>query len=232
MPTSRNTSARPLIAAAVAAIVLTGAMIGIGDLIVHMWSHDWPFTAEDGVNRTLQAHRTHTLDDVTAVFSTGASTFYAVAATALAVLVVWWVFRTWREPLFLAGSVMLETAVFLVTTLAVDRARPAVVHMDAAPPTSSFPSGHTAASLALYGGIAVLASRRGVRWPVWILLLIPLAVGTSRMYRGMHHPSDVLAALLLGAACLAIMHRALLADPPVLHRRAVNSGRWKSASRA
>jgi membrane-associated phospholipid phosphatase len=213
MPNSGNERARSLAAMAVAVLALTGAMIGLGDLVAHTWSRDWPFTVEDGLDRTLQTHRTHTLDDVSAAFSTGASTLYAVGATALAVLVAWLVFRTWREPLFLAGAVVLETSVFLLTTLAVDRARPAVVHLDAAPPTSSFPSGHTAAALALYGGIALLTARRGAGWPAWLLLLIPLAVGTSRMYRGMHHPSDVLAALLLGTCCLVIMHRALLTEP-------------------
>jgi undecaprenyl-diphosphatase len=40
---------------------------------------------------------------------------------------------------------------------------------------------------------------------------IPLGVGGSRLYRGMHHPSDVIAGLLLGAAALALSYRIVLA---------------------
>jgi membrane-associated phospholipid phosphatase len=52
------------------------------------------------------------------------------------------------------GAVAVQATVFLMTTLAIDRPRPAVVHLDTSPPTSSFPSGQTAAAMALYGGIS------------------------------------------------------------------------------
>src|SRR3712207_7042639 len=69
----------------------------------------------------------------------------------------------WREPVYLAVTLIGEVTIFVSTTLLVDRARPPVRHLDSAPPTSSFPSGHTAASVALYGGLAVLAWRLGAR---------------------------------------------------------------------
>jgi len=40
---------------------------------------------------------------------------------------------------------------------------------------------------------------------------VPCAVGCSRMYRGMHHPSDVLAGALLGGLCVLLAHRVVLA---------------------
>ncbi|MDX3540273.1 diacylglycerol kinase family protein [Streptomyces sp. MB09-01] len=81
--------------------------------------------------------------------------------------------------------------------------------MGGAPPTSSFPSGHVGASVALYGGLATLVWNR-VRGP-WryvaaaVLVLVPPVVGLSRMYRGMHHPSDVAGGLVNGVATLLVM---------------------------
>ncbi|MFF3653095.1 phosphatase PAP2 family protein [Streptomyces sp. NPDC002181] len=60
--------------------------------------------------------------------------------------------------MFLAVSVAAQSAVFVLVTLVVERPRPDVPHLDAAPPTSSFPSGHVGASVALFGGLAVLAA--------------------------------------------------------------------------
>src|SRR3712207_694125 len=103
----------------------------------------------------------------------------------------------WREPVYLAVTVVGEVTIFVSTTLLVDRARPPVRHLDSAPPTSSFPSGHTAASVALYGGLAVLAWRLGAA--AWLRMLatvlavlVPILVAASRMYRGMHYPTDVI----------------------------------------
>jgi membrane-associated phospholipid phosphatase len=209
MPTDRR---RTLIYFATGLVLILAAMLGIGWLITHRLAHDWPFTAEDGVDRTLAGDRTTLLDRVSGFLSTMASTPYAIALTALGVIVARLVFHRWREAFFLAGAVAMETAVFLVTTLVINRPRPGVSHLDTAPPTSSFPSGHTAAALALYGGIILLARHHGARWEVWLLVAIPFAVGGSRLYRGMHHPSDVVAGVILGAACLALAHRTVLAQ--------------------
>ena len=59
-------------------------------------------------------------------------------------------YHRWREPLFIAVTMVTELSAFLVTTLLVHRPRPAVPELDISPPTSSFPSGHTAAALALF----------------------------------------------------------------------------------
>ena len=71
----------------------------------------------------------------------------------------------------------------------------------------SWPSGHAAASIALYGAFAVLALRRApppaARLAVVARLIVLLAViGATRVYLGVHYPTDVAAGWVLGGAWL------------------------------
>lgn len=194
--------------------LLLGVMALLGVLVTRVFAHSWPLSVEDSVNRELAADRTPGLNEVSLVFSTLASTSVIVLATAVVAGLWWLVVRHWREPLFLAATVSAQATVFLLTTILIARARPAVEHLDASPPTSSFPSGHTSAAVALYLGIAVLLTRRTRNTPAkiawWLLLLlVPVGVAVSRLYRGMHHPSDVLASFINGGTCVLVMARAV-----------------------
>lgn len=199
--------------------LLLSVMVLLGLLVTRVLARVWPLAVEDSVNRALIADRSEAGDAVSFGFSTLASTPTIVAVTALAALALRLVLHRWREPLFLVAAVSAQALIFLVTTLAIDRQRPAVRHLDDSPPTSSFPSGHTSASVALYLGLALLlamrARRTSVKVTLWtVLVLVPVSVAVSRMYRGMHHPSDVLASFLNGGACVLITARAVL-DPDV-----------------
>jgi undecaprenyl-diphosphatase len=195
--------------------LLFAVLVALGLLVTRVLAKTWPFTVEDALNREFAAHRTAGWNDVSLVFSTLASTQLIVVVTVLVALVLRLVLHRWREPLFLCAAVSAQALIFLFTTMVIDRTRPAVEHMDDSPPTSSFPSGHTSAAMALYVGIAVLLALRARSTPAkvgwWALLvLVPVGVALTRMYRGMHHPSDVAASFLNGGACVAIMARAVL----------------------
>lgn len=63
----------------------------------------------------------------------------------------------------------------------------------------SFPSGHATTSFAL--AVLALSITRGTRqaWIGWLAIALALLIGYSRVYRGVHYPSDVLGGALLGA---------------------------------
>ena len=85
------------------------------------------------------------------------------------------------------------------------RPRPAVFPPLTAEASYSFPSGHTMAAVAFYGLLAVFFWRKqrygwAVLSGIWLL-----AVGLSRIYLGVHYPSDVLGALLVGFIWLVLV---------------------------
>lgn len=195
-------------------------LIGVGTLVGGPLAG--VLEGEDGMIAALQDARTSTWDTVSHIGSRAADTATIVGTALVVGLVLRLVWKSWVEPLLVWAAVALQSAVFLTTTLLVSRERPELDQLDPAPPTSSFPSGHTGASTALYLSIGlVLAShvrsRAGRVLVVVLLLLVPLGVGLSRLYRGMHHPSDVVFGVLNGVVAVLVVRAAVLGwrDEPV-----------------
>jgi membrane-associated phospholipid phosphatase len=200
-----------------AAVLLWALLAGAGYVLTHALTDTAFYDWDGSANRWFARHRSGTWNTATHLV-----TFCAETLTVIGIGLVFFVglrimLGRWRESLFLAVVLVGEVTIFVSTTFVIDRDRPNVTHLDSAPPTSSFPSGHTAASVALYVGLAVIAwhtSNRG-----WLralatagAILIPVLVALSRLYRGMHYPSDVLAGALLGCLWVAVCARVLLAD--------------------
>lgn len=166
-------------------------------------------TSEDRFNKTLASRRTSVLNDVTLLFSWTGATVSIIGVCLVVVALVWWRTRRWWFAVVPLIAITLQALVFFFTTLLIDRPRPDVVKLDHSPPTSSYPSGHSGAATGLYVTIALLALR--IRQPVLravtvtVCLLVPLLVASARLYRGMHHLSDVAVAIINGllAALLA-----------------------------
>jgi undecaprenyl-diphosphatase len=82
------------------------------------------------------------------------------------------------------------------------------------PVAASWPSGHAAAATAVYGAVAAVVvayGRHGRRWVVVGLpLLVAPLVGLSRVYVAAHHPTDVVAGLLLGGIWVVVCAHLLL----------------------
>jgi len=127
------------------------------------------------------------------------SVLFIISATALLCLLFWW--RGWRmEASRLAIAMLGAGGLDVILKHAFRRARP-VPFFGPTPHTYSFPSGHSLSSLCFYGILAgLLGSRlpqRGWRVLLWTLaLLIAGAIGLSRIYLGVHYPTDVVAGYL------------------------------------
>jgi undecaprenyl-diphosphatase len=99
----------------------------------------------------------------------------------------------------MAGSLALDTAL----KYAYHRVRP-VAFFGVAPHSYSFPSGHALCSFCFYGVLAGLLSARtkALSWRIviWVVAaVLVIAIGLSRIYLGVHYPSDVIAGYLAAA---------------------------------
>jgi membrane-associated phospholipid phosphatase len=208
---------------------MAALVIGLG-LIITKWLAGGPVgTWEDSVNRWFVEQRTTTLDSVSRAGSDLGATLTIIGIAVVAGIVLA-IGRHRRELGFLVAALTLEASVSLTSSLVINRARPNVRRLDAAPPTSSFPSGHTAAAIVLFVSLAILITSyvrsTTVRIFVWIVAAaIPIYVGISRLYRGMHHPTDEMGSAVLVAGALLFALLACRTAGAVLHDRTTKTER-------
>ena len=197
-------------------VALIAVTTGIGLLLIETFEDSALLRADDRIARWFEDQRTSTLDTATLIGSWLSETLTKVVVTAIIAVLLLRRTRRWLEPLAIALPLIVEAIAFICTTTIVGRDRPAVVQLDESPVSSSFPSGHVAAAVA-YGAIAVVLiaeyRSRAVRIAtISATIAIPIIVALARMYRGMHHLTDVVAGALLGVASvvgtLALVQRA------------------------
>lgn len=129
-----------------------------------------------------------------------------VALIAAGILAI---YRHFLGVIFLFVAIAGGSLVSTVLKLLFERARPDVVeHMDQTF-TYSFPSGHALISAMAYLTLAAIAARfvktrAARRYLMTCAALLTLMVGTSRVYLGVHWPSDVFAGWCLGSAWAGI----------------------------
>jgi membrane-associated phospholipid phosphatase len=235
--TARLRAWPPPAAAAVVAfagfLVLTVVLVALGLLITKSGLlgpiGDWDLS----VGRWFELHRTTALNGWTNIASVlgGTGTILLVAGLVVGFLLIR---RLWYEAGFLVTGLFIEFAVFLTTSSLVDRPRPTTRPLDTLPVTSSYPSGHVAASIMLYIGWAIITSAQTrstlARVAIWAFaVLFPICVGLSRIYRGMHHPTDVAASIVLGTGALVFSIYAIRVAAAAAERRRGQHPRRESA---
>ncbi len=108
-----------------------------------------------------------------------------------------------REPYVIGVTLVASTALTFGLKYAVNRPRPFVTYTDIYQKDShvgpySFPSGHTSSAFALATSLSLCYQKWYVIAPA---MLWACGVGYSRMYLGVHYPSDVLVGAAIGSGC-------------------------------
>ncbi|SDY39237.1 undecaprenyl-diphosphatase [Micromonospora pattaloongensis] len=190
-------------------VLIFGVLFGFGMLVSYHADGTFVATLDAVVPRWLAEQRTPSLDEVSWYWSKAGDTHAILFVSLVACPLMLALWRRWRPVLFLVLAMFGELSLFLATARAVDRPRPPVEHLDGKLPTAAFPSGHIAATMCLYVALAVLVMGHTNRWWRWLTVaaavVMPVGVALSRMYRGMHHPSDFAGAALLTAMLIGLL---------------------------
>jgi undecaprenyl-diphosphatase len=159
---------------------------------------------DDFLRARIHDHATPLLTRLMKHATTLGSAVFWVPVTVVGVLLLVWKRRLSAARFFLITMMGSASLQFILKHI-VRRPRPAPFFGLAMPDTYSFPSGHALDAFCFYSVVALLVlsrlrSRRARVWVVVVCVLLIVAVGVSRVYLGMHYPSDVLAGYLAGLA--------------------------------
>lgn len=193
-----------------ALMLLGGAWMFLG-ILEDVVSGDPLVQFDHAMFTALQKLRTGLVDDVMIAATELGSAIVAIAVIA-AVSVVLACKRCWRTLAYWLTAVGFAQALVWILKMTLERARPLAMYGGA--DRFSFPSGHAASSIVLYGFLAFLLAhgqRPKVRWAITLLAagLVGL-IAFSRLYLGAHWLSDVLASLSFGTAWVALLSIAYL----------------------
>ena len=172
---------------------------------------------DDAVRAWVHQFASPTLTSAMVVISALGS--QALAVVVIIAFVIFLRLKWRRAAIWLLFTVACGLVLELTLKYAFHRPRPAPF-FGAVPHTYSFPSGHSLMSFCIYGVLAGLLSHRlrsaAVRIVVWIAAAaLVAAIGVSRIYLGVHYPSDVIAGYLAAAVWVS----ALLAADRVRKRK-------------
>lgn len=152
--------------------------------------------------------------DVTALGSTVVLTFAVIVVSFYLVIT-----GSPAKALFLVAAVSFGTLLNRMLKIGYARPRPDIVAHGTFVSNESFPSGHTASATIVYLMLGMMLARVEASYPVKIFIfavcvLIALMVGLSRVYLGVHWPTDVIAGWALGAAWVLLCWYALVRIQP------------------
>lgn len=166
-------------------------------------------TFDRWVLEQVAAYRTPELTEAFLELTTLGNTSVLVVVVAVASVFLWLTRHRYSVYLLLIAVIGQHFLNHLLKSF-YGRPRPIVVPMLDRVSSASFPSGHAMSAIVAYASVAYLVARLEPRpllrrTTAGIAALLIVAIGVSRIYLGVHYPSDVLGGYLAGLAWVAIV---------------------------
>jgi membrane-associated phospholipid phosphatase len=189
-------------------LVAAGAVVLFG-LIAEAVEEGITQTFDETALHWFQTHRSEFFNKIMLEITTLGTGVVLIMIVLIASIFLWQTQHKWSVYLLLLGTFggkLLNTALKAFY----NRDRPSVVEWVTEVHSTSFPSGHAMSAMVVYGSVAYLVGRldanRGLRHTTWaVAAVVILAIGISRMYLGVHYPSDVIAGFIAGLAWLGFV---------------------------
>jgi undecaprenyl-diphosphatase len=209
-----------LIAGATVAVIFTIAFAALGVRVRSGATQAF----DVAVLRWLGAHHTAALTAAAVELTYLGTGIVVLTVVGVTALLLWNTEHKHSARLLLAavaGNIVLNN----VLKLLFDRPRPDVFVWQTTALSSSFPSGHAMSATVCYGTVAYLAARlQKHHWARALTLgtaaILILLICVTRMYLGVHYPSDVIAGMLVGLAWAGFCMATLEASLALARRRA------------
>lgn len=148
--------------------------------------------------------------DRLALLLTDLGTIRGVLPAAVLLIGIFWMRRQWRRGLYVLATMAGASLLSYGSKLFFHRERPQFWELFYPLPSDySFPSGHALFSMTFVVILIILA--RGRSWRRWVVLaggLFAIAIAWTRLYLGVHYPSDILGGWFLAIAWAMAMGEA------------------------
>lgn len=161
---------------------------------------------DESVYKFITSNMNDTTTNIYKVITFFGSTIFMVGLCVL-LLVLFIIIKKNIYGYIISGTLIFSTIMNNVIKVIIRRERP--IYMIVRETTFSFPSGHTMASVSMYGILIYLINKSNMNKKLKIILsiilgMIPLMVATSRIYLGAHYFSDILGAIMFATIVLLI----------------------------
>lgn len=192
----------PYIITVLVAFIIVVAGINIFIELTDVLKEDVLAIYDQQISDFIISFRTPALTDYF-IFITNVGDVYGyLIVLGIAIVVTVFYFKNWKYILQTIFVLMLASLSNLMLKRLVDRARPGLEHLVVVE-TLSYPSGHAMSAMAFYGFLIYLFSRFKINillkfGAILLLIVVILSIGLSRIYLGVHYPSDIAGGYIAG----------------------------------
>lgn len=200
---SKNHNSKlPYIITTIIAVIILVGTINLFEELTDALKSTYLATYDTRIGSTILSYRSPALTQYFS-FITNFGHFWSYAlAIVLCALLFYWKFKSWKYLLQLVVVVLLALSSDYILKNIIDRTRPDIEHLVGIS-TSSYPSGHAMVSMAFYGFLIYLLYTVKITKTIKMILIalcafLILNIGISRIYLGVHFPSDIAGGWIAG----------------------------------
>lgn len=175
-------------------------LLVFGELAEDVWEKQGGFPWDESILLAIHSTSNPQLD-VFASTLTHFGVFWGVFPVAMVISIILLLKRRWRSLAYLLPTLLGSIVINRTAKVLLHRVRPHLWESPAPEFDYGFPSGHAMSSMTLVAALVILAW--GTRWCWWVLLvggLFVLAIAWTRLYLGVHYPSDIIAGWMASLA--------------------------------